>query len=86
MSYISFTDYLRIFVVGPGNPGNKMLILLETVRAIGVFPIPPAPMRAIGVRRSASPIIFPISPSRPKHTFGGGGGDSPSTLDVNARY
>ena len=41
-----------------------------------VFPIPPGPMRATGVRFSARPIIFSISSSRPKQALGGGGGDS----------
>ena len=42
-----------------------------------VFPIPPSPMRAIGVRFSARLTIFSISSSRPKHTLGGEGGNSP---------
>jgi hypothetical protein len=50
-----------------------------------VFPIPPAPMRAMGVRFSVRPTIFSISSSRPKQALGGGGGDSPSTLDVDVR-
>ena len=41
-----------------------------------VFPIPPAPMRAIEVRFSARPMIFSISSSRPKQGPGGGGGSS----------
>ena len=49
----------------------------RTDRAIEVFPIPPGPMRAIGVRFSARPTIFPISSSRPKQLLGGGGEASP---------
>ena len=45
-----------------------------------VFPIPPAPMSAIGVRLSARPITFSISSSRPKQALGGGGGDSPAGM------
>ena len=37
------------------------------------------------VRFSARPTIFSISSPRPKHTFGGGGGNSPSMLDVDIR-
>ena len=47
--------------------------------------MPPAPMRAMGVTFSARPMISSISPSRPKKILGGGGGDSPSTLDRNVR-
>ena len=47
-----------------------------------VFPIPPGPMRAIGVRFSARPTISSITSLRPKQTLGGGGGDSPSMLDL----
>ena len=50
-----------------------------------VFPIPPGPMRAIGVRFSARPTISSISLSRPKQTLGGGGGDSPRILDATIR-
>ena len=46
-----------------------------------VLPIPPAPIRAIGVRRCAKSMIFSIKSSRPK-IFGGGGGSSPGALDV----
>ena len=42
-----------------------------------VFPIPPAPMRAIGVRLSARSMISSISSSRPKQALGDGGGNSP---------
>jgi hypothetical protein len=52
-------------------------------RAIEVLPIPPTPMRATEVRRSAKPIIFPIHSSRPKKAPGGGGGDSPGMLDAS---
>ena len=50
-----------------------------------VFPIPPGPMRAVGVRFSVRPSIFLISSSRPKQALGGGGGDSPSMLGGNVR-
>ena len=50
-----------------------------------VLPIPPAPMRAMDVRFSARPTIFSISSSRPKHAFGGGGGNSPGMLDTDVR-
>jgi hypothetical protein len=47
-----------------------------------VFPIPPAPMRAMEVC-SEKLTIFSISLSRPKQTPGGGGGDSPRMLDAD---
>ena len=50
-----------------------------------VFPIPPAPTRAIGVRRSTNVTIFSTSSSRPKKILGGGGGNSPATLDIDVR-
>ena len=56
-----------------------------TVRATDVLPIPPTPMRAIGSRRSAKPIIFSINSSRPNRILGGGGGNSPHILNVDAR-
>jgi hypothetical protein len=52
---------------------------------VDVLPIPPAPIRAIGVRREAKSMIFSINSSRPKKTLGGGGGSSPGALDVNIR-
>jgi hypothetical protein len=55
----------------------------RTVKAMDVFPIPPAPMRAMGVNSSARPTIFSISSSRPKQALGRGGGDSPSILGAN---
>ena len=45
-----------------------------------VFPIPPAPMRAIGVRFPARPTTSSISSSRPKQAHGGGGGNSPGGM------
>ena len=51
-----------------------------------VFPIPPAPIRAIGVRFSTSPTIVSINSSRPKQALGGGGGDSPGLLDESVRW
>ena len=51
-----------------------------------VLPIPPAPMRATGVRFSARQTIFSISSLRPKHALGDGGGDSPALLDANVRW
>ena len=50
-----------------------------------VLPIPPVPTRATGARRSAKPTTFLIKSSRPKKMVGGGGGDSPSTLDSDVR-
>jgi hypothetical protein len=51
-----------------------------------VFPIPPAPMRAMGVRFSARATILSISSSRPKHALGGGGGNSSrGILDTGVR-
>ena len=49
---------------------------------MAVLPIPPGPMRAIGVRFSARPRTSSISSPRPKHALGGGGGDSPGVLDL----
>ena len=51
-----------------------------------VFPIPPVPMRASGVRFSTRPTIFSITSWRPKTTLGGGGGGSPDVLDAKIRY
>ena len=61
---------------------NRSLMRLSrrTARAMDVFPIPPAPMRAMGVRFSAKPTILSISSSRPKHALGGGGGNSPGGM------
>jgi hypothetical protein len=51
-----------------------------------VFPIPPAPMRAMGVRLLARLMILSISSSRPKQALGGGGGNSPGdALDAGVR-
>jgi hypothetical protein len=57
----------------------------RTVRAMEVLPIPPAPMRATEVRWSAKPTNLSIHSSRPKKTPGGGGGNSPYTLNANIR-
>ena len=60
---------------------NRCLMRLSwrTVRTTDVLPIPPAPIRAIGVRCAAKPTTSSISLSRPK-ILGGGGGDSPGEL------
>jgi hypothetical protein len=50
-----------------------------------VLPIPPAPTSAIGVRRFAKSTISSINLSRPRQILGGGGGDSPGTLNANER-
>ena len=47
------------------------------MRATDVFPIPPGPMRAMGVKVSARSMICLISAVRPKQALGRGGGDSP---------
>src|SRR5579872_3333882 len=57
----------------------------RTFRAIDVFPIPPAPTRAIGVKISARPMISSTNSSRPKQVLGNGGGVSPCALDSNVR-
>ena len=57
----------------------------RTVSTIDVFPIPPAPVRAMGSRFSARPTMLWMSSSRPKQALGGGGGDSPSRLNINMR-
>ena len=57
----------------------------RTVRETDVFPIPPAPMRAIGARLLTRLMILSTSPSRPKQALGGGGGDSPDMLCSNIR-
>ena len=41
-------------------------------RVIDVFPMPPAPVRAIGLRVSARPATFSIRPVHPKQALGGG--------------
>ena len=45
-----------------------------------VLPIPPAPIKAIGMRRCAKSMIFSINSLRPKKILGGGGGSSPGAL------
>ena len=52
-------------------------IVGRTARAMDVFPIPPAPMSAMGLRSSARLTTFSISSSHPKNDLGGGGGNSP---------
>jgi hypothetical protein len=66
---------------------NRCLIRSSwrAARAMDVFPIPPAPIRAIDVRHPARWTILSISSSRPKKIPGGGGGSSPGTLDANVR-
>ena len=61
---------------------NRCFIRLwwRAARAMEVFPIPPAPMRAMGLRVSARPTIFSINPSRPKQALGRGGGNSPREM------
>ena len=49
---------------------------------INVFLIPPAPMRATGVRLSARSMISSISLSCPKQVLSGGGGDFPGIDDL----
>ena len=51
-----------------------------------VLPIPPGPIRAIGVRRSSRQTISSIDSLRLKNALGGGEGSSPDTLDVDVRY
>jgi len=69
------------------SPNRRLMRLSRrTARAMDVFPIPPGPMRAKGVRFCARPTIFLINSSRPKKALGGGGGDSPDTLDSNIRH
>ena len=62
-----------------------MRSLWRTLRAMDVLPIPPAPIRAIGVRLSARPTILSIKSSRPKQAPGGGGGGSPRLLGSKIR-
>ena len=50
-------------------------VVMEDGQSDGCF-VPPAPMRAMGVRFTARPTIFSINSSRPKQALGGGGGDS----------
>ena len=42
-----------------------------------VLPIPPVPVRAIDVKRSARSTTVSTNSFRPKKIFGGGGGNSP---------
>ena len=67
---------------------NRFLIRSwwRTARAMDVFPIPPGPMRATGVRSSAKPTTSSISSPRPKQTLGRGGGDSPGTAGWGLRF
>ena len=48
-----------------------------------VFPMPPAPISAIGVSCCAKPMISSVNSSRPKKTLGRGRGGSPGALDTN---
>ena len=52
----------------------------RAVNATAVFPVPPAPTRALGVSSSGRQISSSIRVSRPMHARGGGGGDSPGPL------
>ena len=54
-------------------------IVVKNGQATEVLPIPPAPMKAVGIRLSASS-------SRPKKVLGGGGGDSPGMPDSGVRW
>ena len=56
------------------------------VTAMDVLPVPPGPMRAIGVRFSTKPRISSIKLSRQKQALGARGVDSPGILDANTRY
>ena len=58
----------------------------RTVRTTDVLPIPPTPIKAIGVRCCAKSTILSINSSRPKKILGGGGGRSPGALDSNVRH
>ena len=57
----------------------------RTVSVIVVLPIPPAPMRAMGLRFSARLTTFSINSFHPKMALGGCGGGSPCALDANMR-
>ena len=52
----------------------------RTASAMDVFPIPPGPTRATGVRSEARQITFSITSPRPKQTLGGAGGNSPAAV------
>ena len=45
--------------------------MVETVRAMDVFPIPPGPMRAVGVVFSARPTILSTNSPHPKQALSG---------------
>ena len=85
---MTLDNRLRRCVWDAGNRSQRMnrrlspnLSLIRgwwrTFSAIDVFPIPPAPTRAIGTRFSAKSTTVSTSSSRPKHVLGGGGGNSP---------
>lgn len=93
---MTLESWLRKWACEAGNwsqrinqqfPPNHSLMQLwwRTVRAIDVFPIPPGPIRAIGARVSTRPMILLISSSRPKHTLGGGGSNSPEGMLCESR-
>ena len=48
-----------------------------------VLPIPPAPVRAIDVKRCVRSTIASTNSLRPKKTFGGGGGSSPGVAGAD---
>ena len=51
-----------------------------------VFPMPPVPMRAMGVKLPTRSTIFATSSSRPKKALGGCGGDSPGLFGQKFRW
>lgn len=55
--------------------------------AVEDLPVPPTPLRVIGVRSSARQNVFSVGSSRPKQTPGREGGDPPdlSGEDVGCR-
>lgn len=51
-------------------------VVMEDGEGSNVFPVPPAPIRAMGSSFTASPTTFSISSSCPKQSLGAGGGNS----------